>query len=219
MLGLKILENIWTVDCKTRLNSHVSRRQRKSLYESLCLQVLHAASLTLLMKKAAKFSMRNNWKKLRHLKLFSRWTHNNISWFPEVPLRFVRKGKSFLKRTVSHIHPAAHLLPSEYLQLLFMFCLFLTCEQLSDLHICGLAEQSDQCRYASAVLEGDLVVVVSFAVHQVPQGSAGTAVHVCHSVVQQVHQQLNATLSPDLKREDGGRNQRDSSGTVTNNRL
>ncbi len=80
--------------------------------------------------------------------------------------------------------------------------MFLTCEQLSDLHICGFSEQSDQSRYASAVLQGDFVVIVGFAVHQVPQGSAGAAVHVGHSVVQQVHQQLDATLSPDLQTED-----------------
>lgn len=81
-----------------------------------------------------------------------------------------------------------------------------TCEQLSDLHICGLPEQPDQSWYASAVLQGYLVVIVGFAVHQVPQGSTGAAVHVGHPVVQQVHQQLDATLSPDLKMQDRGRN-------------
>lgn len=81
----------------------------------------------------------------------------------------------------------------------------LTREQLSDLHIRGLPQQSDQSGYPSAVLEGDLVVVVGFAVHQVPQGSAGTAVDVGHPVVQQVHQQLDATLPPDLRTEEAGR--------------
>lgn len=71
------------------------------------------------------------------------------------------------------------------IKLLLLF--FFTREQLSDLHICGLPEQPDQSWYAPAVLEGDLVVVVGFAVHQVPQGSTGTAVHISHPVVQQVH--------------------------------
>lgn len=80
-----------------------------------------------------------------------------------------------------------------------------TCEQLSDLHVCGLAEQSNQSRYAPAVLQRDLVVIVGFAVHQVPQGSAGATVHVSHPMVQQVHQQLNSTLPPDLSAEKGGK--------------
>ncbi|KAG7227420.1 hypothetical protein INR49_000426 [Caranx melampygus] len=80
--------------------------------------------------------------------------------------------------------------------------------QLSDLYICGLPEQSDQSRYPSAVLEGDLVVIIGFAVHQVSQGSTGTAVDVGHPVVQQVHQQLDATLPPDLRTEEGGRDYR-----------
>ncbi|TNN55731.1 hypothetical protein EYF80_034031 [Liparis tanakae] len=74
---------------------------------------------------------------------------------------------------------------------------------LSDLHVCGLAEQSHQSRDAAAVLQGDLVVVIGFAVHQVPQGAAGAAVHVGHSVVQEVHQQLDSTLSPDLGKGGG----------------
>lgn len=91
-----------------------------------------------------------------------------------------------------------------------------TCEEFSDLHICGLPEQSDQGRYASAVLQSDLVVVVGFAVHQVPEGSAGAAVDVGHPVVQQVHQQLDATLSPDLKTEEGVRNQGTAGGKFYN---
>lgn len=66
-------------------------------------------------------------------------------------------------------------------------CSFFTCKKLPDLHVCGFPKQTDQSRYASAVLQGDLVVVISFAIHQVPQGSAGTAVDVGHPVVQQVH--------------------------------
>lgn len=79
----------------------------------------------------------------------------------------------------------------------------LTCEQLSDLDVRGLPQQSHQSGYPSAVLEGDLVVVVGFAVHQVSQGSAGTAVDVGHPVVQQVHQQLDAALPPDLRKQEG----------------
>ena len=93
-----------------------------------------------------------------------------------------------------------------------------TCEQLSDLHICGLPEQSHQSRYSSAVLQGDLVVVVGFAIHQVPQGSAGAAVHVGHPVVQQVHQQLDATLPPDLQTEQGDGDWGDGSRKFTNDR-
>lgn len=78
-----------------------------------------------------------------------------------------------------------------------------TCEQLSDLHVRGLSEQPDQSRDASTVLQGDFVVIIGFAVHQVPQGSAGAAVHVGHPVVQQVHQQLDAALPPDLRTEEG----------------
>jgi len=77
----------------------------------------------------------------------------------------------------------------------------LTCEKLPDLHVCGLPEQSDQSGYASAVLQGDLVVVIGFAIHQIPQGSTGAAVHICHPVVQQVHQQLDSTLPSNLIEE------------------
>ena len=76
---------------------------------------------------------------------------------------------------------------------------WLTCEQLPDLHIGGLAQESHQGRDAAAVLQGDLVVVVGFAIDQVPQGPAGGAVHIRHTVVQQVHQQLDATLPADLR--------------------
>lgn len=87
---------------------------------------------------------------------------------------------------------------------LYFWCsllFFLTCEQLSDLYICGFPQQSDQRRYPSTVLQSDLVVVIGFAVHQVPQGSAGAAVHIRHSVIQQVDEQLDATLPPDLQTE------------------
>lgn len=73
-----------------------------------------------------------------------------------------------------------------------------TCDQLPDLHVRRLPQQAHQSRDPSAVLQGDLVVVVGFAVHQVPEGSAGAAVHVGHPVVQQVHQQLDAALPTDL---------------------
>ena len=83
-------------------------------------------------------------------------------------------------------------------------CLLLTCEQLPYLHICGLPEQSDQSGYASTVLQCNLVVVIGFSIDQVPQGSAGAAVNISHPVVQQVHQQLDAALPPDLREEGGG---------------
>lgn len=82
-----------------------------------------------------------------------------------------------------------------------VFFFWITCEQLSNFHVCGLPQQSHQSGDASTVLQGYLVVVIDFAVHQVPQCSTGTAVDICHPVVQQVHQQLDATLPPDLRTE------------------
>lgn len=73
-----------------------------------------------------------------------------------------------------------------------------TGQQLSDLHVRRLPKQPHQSRYAAAVLQGDFVVVIGFAVHQVPEGPAGAAVHVGHPVVQQVDQQLDPTLPTDL---------------------
>lgn len=73
-----------------------------------------------------------------------------------------------------------------------------TGQQLSDLHVRRLPQQPHESRDAPAVLQGDFVVVVGFAVHQVPQGAARAAVHVGHPVVQQVDQQLDSTLSTDL---------------------
>lgn len=59
-----------------------------------------------------------------------------------------------------------------------------TCDQLSDFHISRLPQQADQGGDASAVLQGHFVLVVGFAVHQIPQRSAGAAVHLAHPVVQ-----------------------------------
>lgn len=63
----------------------------------------------------------------------------------------------------------------------------LTCEEFSDLHVSGLAQQSHQGWDAATVLQGDLVVVVGLAIDQVPKSPAGGAVHVRHTVVQKVH--------------------------------
>lgn len=75
----------------------------------------------------------------------------------------------------------------------------LTCDQLPDLQVGGLAEQPDQCRDAATVLQGDFVVIVGFPVHQVSQRPTGTTVDFRHPMVQQVHQELNTSLSPYLK--------------------
>lgn len=80
--------------------------------------------------------------------------------------------------------------------------LYITCDQLSDVYIGGLAQQADQRRNASAVLQGNLVIVVSLAIHQVSQCSTSTPVHLGHSVVQQVHQQWDTSLPADLKRDE-----------------
>lgn len=74
-----------------------------------------------------------------------------------------------------------------------------TCDQLSDLHICSFPQQADQSRNPAAVLQGNFVLIVGLAVHQVPQGSAGATVNLTHPVVQKVDQQLDASLSADLR--------------------
>lgn len=78
-----------------------------------------------------------------------------------------------------------------------------TCEQLPNLHVCGLPQQADQGWDPPTVLQGDLVVIVGLSVHQVPQSSTGAAVHVGHPVVQQIHQQLDSSLPSDLARGTG----------------
>lgn len=75
----------------------------------------------------------------------------------------------------------------------------LTCDQLPDLQVGGLAEQPHQCWDACTVLQGDFVIIVGFPVHQVSQGSTGTTVDFRHPMIQQVHQELDASLSPYLK--------------------
>lgn len=74
-----------------------------------------------------------------------------------------------------------------------------TCEQFSDLHICGFAKKAHQGWDAPAVLQCDLVIVVGFAVHQVPQSTTSAAVHITHPVIQQVYQELDAPLSSYLQ--------------------
>ncbi len=73
-----------------------------------------------------------------------------------------------------------------------------TCEQFSDLHVCRLAQEPHKCRDPTAVFQGDLVVVVGLAVNQVSECATGTPVHICQTVIQQVHQQLDTTLPPYL---------------------
>lgn len=75
----------------------------------------------------------------------------------------------------------------------------LTCDQFPDLQVGGLAEQPHQRRDATTVFQGDFVVIVGLPVHQVSQGSAGTTVDFRHPMVQQVHQELDASLSPYLQ--------------------
>lgn len=74
-----------------------------------------------------------------------------------------------------------------------------TCEQLSDLHICGFAKEAHQSWDAPAVLQCDLVIIIGFAIDQVPQSATGTAVHIAHPVIQQVNQKLDAPLSSYLQ--------------------
>lgn len=63
-----------------------------------------------------------------------------------------------------------------------------TREQFSDLHVGGFAKEAHQGWDAPAVLQRDLVIVVSFAVDQVPQSATSATVHIAHPVIQQVHQ-------------------------------
>lgn len=73
-----------------------------------------------------------------------------------------------------------------------------TCDQFSYFYISGLPQQTNQGRNPAAVLQGHFILVVGLAVDQVPQGSAGASVNLAHPVVQQVHQQLDASLFADL---------------------
>lgn len=77
----------------------------------------------------------------------------------------------------------------------------LTCDQLPDLQVCGLAKQSHQRWDATTVFQGDLVVIISLPIYQVPQSPTGTTVDFRHPVIQQVHQELYASLSPYLKEQ------------------
>lgn len=77
----------------------------------------------------------------------------------------------------------------------------LTCDQLPDLQVCGLAKQSHQRWDATTVFQGDFVVVIGLPIHQVPQSPTGTTVDFRHPVIQQVHQELYASLSPYLKEQ------------------
>lgn len=82
----------------------------------------------------------------------------------------------------------------------------LTCDQLPDLQVSGLAEQPHQGWDPATVLQGDFVVIIGLPVHQVSQGATGATVDFSHPMVQQVHQELDAPLSPYLKkrrREEG----------------
>lgn len=79
---------------------------------------------------------------------------------------------------------------------------YCTCDQFSDFHVSGLSKQANQSRNPSTVLQGYFVLIVGLAVHQIPQGSTGTAVNLTHPVVQQIDQQLNASLSTDLGMKD-----------------
>ena len=82
----------------------------------------------------------------------------------------------------------------------------LTCDQLPDLQVGSLAEQPHQGWNPTTVLQGNFVVIIGLPVHQVSQGATGTTVDFSHPMVQQVHQELDAPLSPYLekqRREEG----------------
>lgn len=90
----------------------------------------------------------------------------------------------------------------------------LTCDQLPDLQVCGLTKQPHQRWDAATVFQGNLVIIVSLPIHQVPQRPTGTAVDFRHPVIQQVHQELDASLSPYLKEQGNSFGLRESSSTV-----
>lgn len=77
----------------------------------------------------------------------------------------------------------------------------LTCDQLPDLQVGGFAEQPHQRWDTTTVFQGDFVVVVGLPIHQVSQRPTGTTVDFGHPMVQQVHQELDAALSPYLKEQ------------------
>lgn len=68
-----------------------------------------------------------------------------------------------------------------------------TCDQLPDLVVGGLPEEAQQGGHAATVPQRHLVVVGGFAVHQVPQRSAGALLDLGRLVVQLVHQVLDAS--------------------------
>lgn len=90
----------------------------------------------------------------------------------------------------------------------------LTCDQLPDLQVCGLAKQPHQRWNTTTVFQGDLVVIISLPIHQVPQSPTGTTVDFRHPVIQQVHQELYASLSPYLKEQGNSFGLGESSSTV-----
>lgn len=74
-----------------------------------------------------------------------------------------------------------------------------TCDQLSDFHVSSFPEETDQGRNTAAVLQGHFVLIVGFAIHQVPQSSTCATMNLAHPMVQQVDQKLDAPLFADLK--------------------
>lgn len=74
----------------------------------------------------------------------------------------------------------------------------LTCDELPHFCIHSLPEQPEQRRDTAGVPDGDLVVVHTFAVHEVPQSAAGVPLDLEDLVVQQVHQVLDSSQSAHL---------------------
>ena len=77
-----------------------------------------------------------------------------------------------------------------------------TCNKFFYFHVSSLPQQTDQGRNPTTVLQGDFVLVVGLSINQIPQSSAGAAVNLTHPVVQQVNQQLNASLFTDLSSKE-----------------
>lgn len=91
-------------------------------------------------------------------------------------------------------------IPDEPVSLGFASVFFFspTCDQFSYFYISSLPQQTNQGRNPATVLQGHFVLVVGLPVDEVPQSSAGASVNLAHPVVQQVHQQLDASLFADL---------------------
>lgn len=65
---------------------------------------------------------------------------------------------------------------------------WLTCDKLSYFSVHCCSQQAKQCRNSTCISHGNLVVVCSSAINEVPQGSACVPLHLQDLMIQQIHQ-------------------------------